>query len=113
MTNGHPGTDAAARLWGQPAVARALADAVEDLATTSGIDPELAEAVLLDALRQHLHGQATAAVQRARAHELTWPQIAEAFDQSTSTVRHRFDPQTIERRRESVDRRRREGRLRP
>ena len=112
MPPDHAGDPAAAHLWDHPQVARALHDAIAELAAT-GVDATLAEALVYDALAHQARDRAAHAVINARDQGRTWRDIAEAFNQAISTVRHRFDPSTIDRRRASVARRRSDGRIKP
>ena len=112
MPPDHAGDPAAAHFWDHPQVARALQQTVTEL-TATGVDATLAKALVYDALAQQARDRTAHAVVEARDQGRTWRDIAEAFNQATSTVRHRFDPTTIERRRASVARRRSDGRIKP
>jgi hypothetical protein len=99
-----PGT-LAARLLDEAPVSDALGRAAAHL-RSSGVEPSVAEAVVLDALAREARRRTGEAVRDARTAGVPWAHIAEAFGLATSTVRHRFDPGTMARRRAYEERRR-------
>jgi DNA invertase Pin-like site-specific DNA recombinase len=101
-----PDTLAADLLDGAP-VDGALRRSADRLAS-SGVPPQVAEAVVLDAVAREARRRAIEAVRDARSAGVPWADIAQAFGLSTSTVRHRFDAGTIARRREYEERKRSE-----